>query len=329
MEFVWDFFTITLFALATVDALLATAVWLKPFVQLCCLRTPMREMNGFRKNIGTLTQVMLSISVGLFIQSFADTQISCADTNCWVVVPIISILVSLVMLILFKVVGDWVVYVAAGAGTYWLLNQLLPGGENSMYERIYYYLYAGAVLASFTVLCFFKARIRQAITDWILGAVACGVIVYYADYWTGASLNHIEGPTIDLIGPEQYPYQRLYHIVEMTVLYALNRGATVGAAIALQCYSSKPGDCAYQCRNRWCCCCCYTDRPTQENARERLRLQRMQRGRPEVEQLDDLDYGPTRPGEEWRTIPERPEGAREGYDDDTKDGEDSDDESEA
>jgi hypothetical protein len=263
--------------------------------------------------MGRVTQVMLSLSMGLFIQSFAITQISCSQSNCWVIIPIMSILASIIMLFLFLCIGDWVLYVVAGTGLYWLLNQLLPGIDSQWTQGVAYIVYAAVVLAGFVIVCSLKKRIRNILLDWIISAIACAVIVYYVDYWQGASFGVITGPTIDLIGPEEYPYQTLYHIVEMTVLYALNRAGALSSAIALQCYSSRPGDCAYRCRNNWCCCCCDTDRPAQNRARERIRMQRVRPGRPDVQQIDDLDYGPTEEGSEWRTVPERAEGEREGY----------------
>lgn len=268
-------------------------------------------MKSYRKKEDTVTKMMLSFAVGLFVQSFGDTQIACArpdyDPSCRWVVAVLSVIATAITFVLFYCVDFCTYYIVSMVGVYWVLNQTLPGVDSTWNQRLAYIVYTAVVILGFVLLCALRKRIRSIILDWIISAIACVILVYYIDYVKGASLGVFTGPSADVIGPSEYPDQRLYHIIEMTVLYAINRGAAVGAAVALQCYSSKPDDCAYRCRNTCCCCCCETDQPTQQTLQRRRRLQRRQTDRPIGEQIYDHDYGPSETrGEgnnDWRTVP--------------------------
>lgn len=288
MEFTWDFFTIALLIELVVAVITSAFVWLIPFFQLCCLRSNFRRTRWYGKRRDQLMQLMLSFAAGLLAQSLVDNYVTCIPGCGWVSIIVSLIFIGLAML-LFWCTDGWVLYLFALAGLYWILNQLWHRRTANTWEQnLALFLEVIAVLLAAVFLLGVKARIRAIILEWIIAAIACAIIVYFVDYVRGASLDIFTGPAIDLFGPEEYPGQTLEHIIEMTVLYAVNRAAAVSAALALQCFSKDPNACGYRCRNSCCCCCCETDPPTEQE----VQLARQRHSESAQASLFDYDYEP-------------------------------------
>lgn len=312
MEFIWDFFTTTLFAFATVAALTSSVILLIPYMKFCCLRTKWRRMKYYQKQEGTLTHVMLTFATGLFVQSFFDTQFVHSEKWRWLITAL-ALISSGIAGLLFCCIDNLLIYVLAGCGLYWMFNQTFPGLHGTWDQNLAYVVYLAAVIFIFVLLCAVKAWLRNILLDCIISAIGCAIVVYYVDYIQGAALDKFTGPGVDFIGTDQYPNQKMQHIIEMTVLYAFNRAGAIGAGIALMCYSKKPTDCAYKCRNSCCChCCCESDEETAQVLHEREEERKKEGNHNTSEAIYFYDYRFNRGAESaWRPLPTRvpPEGS--------------------
>lgn len=301
MDFQWDQFTIPLLVELGVGFFISVFVYLIPFLQLCCVRSDFRNARWYGKSRTWLTRLMLSFAAGMLAQSLANMYIRCMPGCAWVSL-LLSLMVTGLVLAGFVCAKDIILPAACMLGLFWVLRQIWPGKDPTKSEEITFLVCLLLILILVVILMKVKARIRAIILEWIVQLIACMIIVYFMDYITSAALNVFIGPAQDLLGSDEYDYQRLWHAVLMAGLYIVNRAVAVSAALVVDCYAPDPDRCTTACRNHCCCCCCDTDDPdhptermtrAQRRATTRARTaERIREGEdPDMTALYDYDYG--------------------------------------